>query len=122
MRVGIDGRELRGARTGVGRYLLELLARWTRDPEASPHTLLLFVPTTLYPLGYDIHDVQQYFLAPFLVAQVHEDEMGADGAYGEDEPADRILAIPLRQGLTSPYNSGNGASNRPSAWRLARCH
>jgi glycosyltransferase involved in cell wall biosynthesis len=47
MRVGIDGRELRGSRTGVGRYLVEILARWTRDPEASPHTLVVFTPEAI---------------------------------------------------------------------------
>jgi len=47
MRVGIDGRELRGSRTGVGRYLIELLARWTRDAEASRHTLVLFTPEAI---------------------------------------------------------------------------
>jgi glycosyltransferase involved in cell wall biosynthesis len=44
MRAGIDGRELLGRPTGVGRYLAELLARWTRDPQAAGHELLLYTP------------------------------------------------------------------------------
>lgn len=47
MRIGIDAREVIGHATGVGRYLSELVARWTRDPRAAPHHLVLFVPMPL---------------------------------------------------------------------------
>jgi glycosyltransferase involved in cell wall biosynthesis len=47
MRVGIDGRELLGRPTGVGRYLAELLARWTRDPRAGAHEMVLYVPAPI---------------------------------------------------------------------------
>ncbi len=42
MRIGIDGRELAGNRTGVGRYLAELVQRWVRDPTASGHHLVVY--------------------------------------------------------------------------------
>ena len=42
MRVGIDGRELCGHPTGVGRYLMGLLTSWSRD--SGGHELMLYVP------------------------------------------------------------------------------
>lgn len=42
--IGIDARELTGARTGVGTYLGELLARWTRRPDAAARHLVLYTP------------------------------------------------------------------------------
>lgn len=57
MRIGVDARELAGHATGVGRYLSELLARWTRDRGAASDELLLFLPNTpthdLHWLGRD---------------------------------------------------------------------
>ena len=47
MRIGIDARELLDRPTGVGRYLAELLARWTRDDHAAAHELVLFTPSPL---------------------------------------------------------------------------
>jgi glycosyltransferase involved in cell wall biosynthesis len=46
-RIGIDARELLGRPTGVGRYLAELLARWTRDPACATTTLVLYAPAAL---------------------------------------------------------------------------
>ena len=48
MRIAVDGRELLGQPTGVGRYLAELLARWTRSPEAR-HEIILITPAPLDP-------------------------------------------------------------------------
>ncbi|HJR59005.1 MAG TPA: glycosyltransferase family 1 protein [Vicinamibacterales bacterium] len=48
LRIGIDARELLGARTGVGRYLGELMARWTTRADAGMRQFLLFSPD---PLG-----------------------------------------------------------------------
>ncbi len=42
MRIGIDGRELAGNRTGVGRYLAELVRRWIHDPAATRHHLVIY--------------------------------------------------------------------------------
>lgn len=44
LRIGIDARELLGRPTGVGRYLAELLARWTRDRALAAHHLVLYAP------------------------------------------------------------------------------
>ena len=44
MRVAIDARELHGKRTGVGRYLSELLAAWNAMPAASAHDFVLIAP------------------------------------------------------------------------------
>jgi glycosyltransferase involved in cell wall biosynthesis len=42
MRIAVDARELGEHPTGVGRYLAELLAVWTRTAIARPHELLLY--------------------------------------------------------------------------------
>jgi glycosyltransferase involved in cell wall biosynthesis len=44
MRVAVDARELQGRVTGVGRYLGELLACWSRDPTAADVTITLCAP------------------------------------------------------------------------------
>lgn len=44
MRVGIDGRELLGRRTGVGRYLASLCARWTGSAAYAGHELFVYAP------------------------------------------------------------------------------
>jgi glycosyltransferase involved in cell wall biosynthesis len=43
LRIGVDGRELVGRVTGVGRYIGEVLHAWIADP-AFPHLLIVFVP------------------------------------------------------------------------------
>jgi glycosyltransferase involved in cell wall biosynthesis len=47
MRIGVDARELVGRPTGVGRYLAELLAQWSRDPAAAGDVITLFAPAPL---------------------------------------------------------------------------
>jgi glycosyltransferase involved in cell wall biosynthesis len=47
MRIGVDARELLGRPTGVGRYLAELLACWSRQPAAAPDEFLLFADRDL---------------------------------------------------------------------------
>ena len=47
LRIGIDARELLGQTTGVGRYLGELLARWTARPDAAQRRFLLYSPEPL---------------------------------------------------------------------------
>ena len=44
MKIAIDARELHGKRTGVGRYLSELLAAWRAMPAASAHDFVLMAP------------------------------------------------------------------------------
>ncbi|HXG56842.1 MAG TPA: glycosyltransferase family 1 protein [Vicinamibacterales bacterium] len=45
--IGIDARELLGATTGVGRYLGELLRRWTARPDAASRRFVLYTPEAL---------------------------------------------------------------------------
>jgi glycosyltransferase involved in cell wall biosynthesis len=47
LRIGIDARELLGQTTGVGRYLGELLHRWTRRGDTAARRLLLYSPEPL---------------------------------------------------------------------------
>ena len=42
MRIAVDARELAGRRTGVGRYLAELLAQWDTDADARRHQWRLY--------------------------------------------------------------------------------
>jgi glycosyltransferase involved in cell wall biosynthesis len=44
LRIGVDARELLGASTGVGRYLAELLTRWTARPDSGSRRFLLYAP------------------------------------------------------------------------------
>ncbi len=54
LHIAIDGRELVGQPTGVGRYLLEVLRAWAADPSL-PHRYTIVVPSApapeLKPLG-----------------------------------------------------------------------
>lgn len=68
MNIAIDGRELCGRPTGVGRYLACLLQAWDRLPEATAHRFAVYLPadTTsawrqalgLSSLSLDAHAVQ----------------------------------------------------------------
>ena len=54
LRIGVDARELLGDTTGVGRYLGELMRRWTTREDAANRRFLLYAPTALalpYPPG-----------------------------------------------------------------------
>lgn len=54
LRIGVDARELLGATTGVGRYLGELLLRWTTSQDASARQFLLYTPEPIplqFPTG-----------------------------------------------------------------------
>ena len=42
MRIAIDARELTGRRTGVGRYLSELLTKWSDSDAFGRHEWLLY--------------------------------------------------------------------------------
>jgi glycosyltransferase involved in cell wall biosynthesis len=44
MRIGIDGRELGGEPTGVGRYLRRLLAEWSRGGVSAGHRFTVYSP------------------------------------------------------------------------------
>jgi alpha-1,3-rhamnosyl/mannosyltransferase len=47
IRIGVDARELLGQTTGVGRYLAELLRRWTARPDSAARQLVLYSPEPL---------------------------------------------------------------------------
>ena len=47
LRIGIDARELLGQTTGVGRYLGQLLARWTARTDAARRRFILYSPEPL---------------------------------------------------------------------------
>ena len=47
LRIGVDARELLGATTGVGRYLGELLLRWTAQRDSARRRFLLYSPEPL---------------------------------------------------------------------------
>jgi glycosyltransferase involved in cell wall biosynthesis len=51
LRIGVDAREILGDRTGVGRYLGELLRRWTARPDASARRFVLYAPEAI-PLAF----------------------------------------------------------------------
>jgi len=44
MVIGIDARELCGRRTGVGRYLTQLIEAWSDDPAARAHRVICYQP------------------------------------------------------------------------------
>ena len=48
LRIGVDGREMMGRATGVGRYIRDVLRAWVADP-AFAHTLVIFTPSTPSP-------------------------------------------------------------------------
>ena len=50
IRIGIDARELLGHPTGVGRYLAELLRRWTAREDSAARRFILYSPEPL-PAG-----------------------------------------------------------------------
>jgi glycosyltransferase involved in cell wall biosynthesis len=47
LRIGVDARELLGEVTGVGRYLGELMTRWTRRADAASRRFTLYAPRPL---------------------------------------------------------------------------
>ena len=47
LRIGIDAREMLGDATGVGRYLGELLRRWTARTDAARRLFVLYTPEPL---------------------------------------------------------------------------
>jgi glycosyltransferase involved in cell wall biosynthesis len=52
LRIGMDARERVGATSGVGRYLGELLQRWTARKDAAARRFILYSPKPLHvPLG-----------------------------------------------------------------------
>ncbi len=57
LRIGVDARELLGDTTGVGRYLGELMRRWTARADRGAREFLLYSPAPL-PLALPAGSVQ----------------------------------------------------------------
>ena len=68
MRIAVDGRELQGNPTGVGRFLGELLAIWKTMPEAQAHEFILLTPD-----GVERGTVWEQLDLPRLVDRAHAD-------------------------------------------------
>ena len=51
LRIGVDARELLGDTTGVGRYLGELMRRWTARADSARRRFVLYAPEPL-PLAF----------------------------------------------------------------------
>ena len=47
LRIGVDARELIGDTTGVGRYLGELMRRWTMRSDSGRRCFILYTPSAL---------------------------------------------------------------------------
>ncbi len=54
MRIGVDGRELGGQPTGVGRYLQRLLREWGLSAEARAHQFTIYSPDAAIALPPDL--------------------------------------------------------------------
>lgn len=52
MRIAIDGRELEGRPTGVGRYLKEVLRAWSANPDTGDHEITLYTTGTIDTTAY----------------------------------------------------------------------
>ncbi len=57
LRIGVDARELLGDATGVGRYLGELLRRWTVRTDAAARRFVLYSPEPL-PLALPLDTIE----------------------------------------------------------------
>ncbi len=63
LRIGVDARELLGATTGVGRYLGELLRRWTARPDVDRRRFVLYAPEPL-PIRFPAEAVDYRVVPP----------------------------------------------------------
>lgn len=57
VRIGVDAREVLGDATGVGRYLAELLRRWTARADAGSRRFVLYAPATI-PMPFPAETVE----------------------------------------------------------------
>jgi glycosyltransferase involved in cell wall biosynthesis len=64
LHIGVDGREIVGQITGVGRYLIGLLRIWAKDP-ACRHHFTVFLPGTAPPALRDLLPRLRVESAPF---------------------------------------------------------
>jgi hypothetical protein len=123
------GEFVRETATGFGPLLVLAPVGWMRArrlPGVLSGTVAMFALATLYPLGYDIHDVEQYFLAPFLIAAVWiglgatevAERLGARGA-----GARRLVPVVALLPLLSLATGWRAADRSGERWveSMARC-
>ena len=91
LHIAIDGRELVGRRTGVGRYLFEIMKQWAASPR--PHRYTVVMPAdpsadlTTLGSGFDWRVVPddvggtwwEQMRLPGVLAQLHPDALFAPG-------------------------------------------
>jgi glycosyltransferase involved in cell wall biosynthesis len=86
MRIAVDARELTGRRTGVGRYLAELLASWSELAGARGHEYFLFTTDSVtVPGELDARiitrrgqgTIWEQFVLPGLLSRVNADVLFA---------------------------------------------
>jgi glycosyltransferase involved in cell wall biosynthesis len=89
MKIAIDVRELHGKRTGVGRFLHELLEVWNGMPEARAHEVV-----TLAPSASRRGTLWEQLALPRLVRNAHADVLFAPAYSGPIfPPVPMVLAI-----------------------------
>lgn len=101
MRIAVDARELVGKPTGVGRYLSELIARWSVDPDAARHEWRFYMHETM-PL-------------PTAFASAGEIVPGDGGTRWEQWTLPRALGRARPDVLFAPGYSAPFASPCPTA-------
>ncbi len=101
MRIAIDGRELAGQVTGVGRYLTELLKAWNDAPDARDHefVILAHAPVDLPRLS-----------ALRVVTEVHR---GSGGTVWEQTVLPRLVRQARANVLFAPAYTAPLASPAP---------
>ncbi len=86
MRIGIDGRELFGNPTGVGRYLTELIRRWARPPTCDAHEFIVYAPQVAPPPPGPIAPLLASGVGPVEVRRIP----GAAGTWWEQVRLARV--------------------------------
>jgi glycosyltransferase involved in cell wall biosynthesis len=99
VRIAVDARELHGKRTGVGRYLAEILAEWKELPAARAHEVILLAPSESdVASGFSRKGhggtLWEQFTLPGLVRQAAADVLFAPGYTGPLRcPVPMVLTI-----------------------------
>ena len=135
MRVAIDARELRGERTGVGRYLTGLLDAWETLPAAQSHEFVLCAPGPIERAGRGIRTVVrqgaigkagtawEQLTLPALVHEIGADVLFAPAYTGPVFcPAPLVVAIHDVSFAARPewFAAREGLRRRILAWFTAR--
>lgn len=101
MNIAIDARELLGNRTGVGRYLHELLRAWASDPSVRDDSITLCAPT---PID----------LAPYRGLRITAATAEGRGLWWEQRVLPRLVAAAHADVLFAPGYTAPLASAPPT--------